>query len=161
MVTRVNTRTVIDTANAVADAMDSKIDAECIRAATHLLEDSLQNKARRTVCFHCHGEGKSLGRPNFGYDEDLGGCRTGPVREYNCSTCKGTGWVTWEQVEARHFGARIQGWRSAQGMLLMEMADALGLSSAELSAHETGKVPFSQDLRDRIGKFMLDHREST
>ena len=110
--------------------------------------------ANMTDCFHCQGSGRILGRPNYGYDADLGGCRTGPPREFHCRTCEGSGRVTWDQVEAWHYGALIRGWRAAKMMLLGDMADALGLKPSELSAYETGEKPWPADVRARVNEFV-------
>jgi len=99
-----------------------------------------------------------IGRPNYGYDEALGGCRTGVPKVVRCSICAGTGQVSWEQVEGRHFGARIQGWRAAKNMLSVHMADVLGIKVSELSAYENGRRPWPEEIRMIVAEFLVNDR---
>lgn len=52
------------------------------------------------------------------------------------------------------FGKLLRKIRIDQGMLLKDMADAFGVSSAYLSAVETGKKSVSDDLVDRAAQFL-------
>lgn len=52
------------------------------------------------------------------------------------------------------FGKLLRKIRIDQGLLLKNMADALEVSSAYLSAVETGKKPLSEDLVERTAKYL-------
>ncbi|MEM7211764.1 MAG: hypothetical protein AAF479_07705 [Pseudomonadota bacterium] len=111
-------------------------------------------EAQTTYCFHCHGTGSVIGRPNYGYDDTHGGCRTGPHRTYKCATCGGSGRVSWEQLEGWRHGNFVRGWRAAKNMSLLTMAEKVGIGSAELSSYETGRVPWPDDVREQVRTVM-------
>ena len=59
------------------------------------------------------------------------------------------------------FGRLVRKHRIDQGMLLKEMADALGMASSWLSAIETGRKPISKNLPQRVAEVLgLDMEES-
>lgn len=53
-------------------------------------------------------------------------------------------------MELTNFGKFIRGYRSVHNILLKQMADALGFSSAFLSSVENGNKPIPQDLEKKL-----------
>lgn len=87
-------------------------------------------------CPHCKGERKSLAHINTGPDSSKHRWEM-----VNCSTCDGTGEITQEQADRIEYGQKLYANRLAARETLFEAASRQGMTPAQLSAIEHGRVP--------------------
>lgn len=84
-------------------------------------------------CPDCKGNKRVFAHVNSGGK----GC---DFRHIACLRCKGTGAIPWEQLAWIEAGRKRRSERVARDVSLMEEAKRLGITSAQLSAIETGRV---------------------
>lgn len=94
------------------------------------------NPVNGVLCPRCGGKGTTFAFVNTGEDH---------TKHYfgifKCDQCGGSGSITKEHYE-QHLAGKIQrDARVAAGISLREKAQQLGISAAELSAIERGKIP--------------------
>ena len=53
------------------------------------------------------------------------------------------------------WGRLIRGWRIERGMLLMDMADALGMTAPQLSDYEMGRKEITPEVSQAVCDFMF------
>lgn len=87
-----------------------------------------------TRCPDCKGKKRVFAHVNRGEK----GC---DFRHIDCSRCKGFGAIPQEQLAWIEAGRKRRAERVARDVSLMEEAKRLGITSAQLSAIETGRVP--------------------
>lgn len=85
-------------------------------------------------CPDCKGKKRVFAHVNRGEK----GC---DFRHIDCSRCNGTGAIAKEQLVWIEAGRKRRSERVARDVSLMEEAKRLGITSAQLSAIETGRVP--------------------
>lgn len=90
------------------------------------------------ICPSCKGKGTSFGHCNTGPDSSQH--YWGDIK---CLRCKGTGEVPDEMKQWIADGAAARQRRRDNGKTLLETANAMGVSPAELSAMENGHKPFA------------------
>lgn len=86
-------------------------------------------------CPDCDGKGKSFCHINTGFDSSKH--EWGDVK---CHRCKGVGGVPVEMTKWIERGSEIRKQRACAGISLLEKAKSLGISPAQLSSIESGKV---------------------
>lgn len=101
-----------------------------------------------TICPSCKGKRPSLAMVD-GYRD---GKRFGEMRELACLTCNGKGSITAEHLERIAQGRRMRDDRVARGISLREEAKRLGISPAELSDREHGRLKPLEDTFSELGK---------
>lgn len=92
-------------------------------------------------CPDCKGTGE--GGPvhvNTGYNRNTGRCDGYWKNKSDCFRCKGKGEVPDEMNEWVRQGKAMRKSRVESGELLSDAADRMGISSAELSAMECGRI---------------------
>lgn len=66
------------------------------------------------------------------------------------------------KVTVTPFGRLVRIWRMEKGVILKDMADALGITSSYMSALETGKKRLSDEIVDQVIEYLsLDDKESS
>jgi ribosome-binding protein aMBF1 (putative translation factor) len=91
-----------------------------------------ESKEPTIECPHCHGKGESMAF--------VCGTRC-DYRAVKCSTCKGTGRVTAQQIEMMKEGEIIRRDRIARGLSIREEAARLNVDFPEWSRIEAGRLP--------------------
>lgn len=107
---------------------------------------------KEMTCPSCDGRGKSYAHL------DYGGKRGGEWKWVNCLTCGGSGTITPETLCAIEVGRRLRERRKAAPYRTQrEQGLRLGISAAELSQAEAGRLPLT---RIREIEAMVDKLES-
>ena len=57
-------------------------------------------------------------------------------------------------------GSWLMGWRLGAGVLLGEMAQALGMTSSELSALDHGRARWTPEIHAKVRAFMQAHHDA-
>lgn len=91
------------------------------------------------VCPLSQGKKSLHAHVNYGFNPALGTCEH-EWKDVTCLTCEGTGTITEEHVQRIDKGKILRQERVASGELLFNAAKRLGLSSAQLSAIESGRI---------------------
>ena len=86
------------------------------------------------TCPHCAGEGGGEAFVNRGPD-----IRTHSIEWVECATCRGSGKVSVEKMQAIEIGKKLRDARIERGQSLLDAAREMGLGPAELSAREHGR----------------------
>lgn len=99
-------------------------------------EDELNPVSRRVTCPTCKGAGEALAS---GIQYAPG--HSGPYSQMSqCPDCYGKGLVEMLFITRKSIGAEIRRWRRSNGLTLRQAADRAGLSPADISAMECGRV---------------------
>lgn len=87
-------------------------------------------------CPTCKGEKRSLAHLNTGLDSSKHRWEV-----IDCMTCQGTGQITPEHAKRIEEGKALRAKRLKSGELLYEAAARMGITPAQLSAMEQGRIP--------------------